>query len=121
MPFWPVVGIVPAQATAPALIVVGWMMMVVLSRAEAEAEGKPSRVQVGGIDFANIEVGFPVTMTMLMMPFTYSITDGIGAGFITWTLIKVFRGKFREVHPVLYVVSAAFVIYFLRHALGLVV
>jgi AGZA family xanthine/uracil permease-like MFS transporter len=121
MPFWPVVGIVPAQATAPALIVVGWMMMGVLSRAEAEAEGKPSRVQVGGIDFANIEVGLPVTMTMLMMPFTYSITDGIGAGFITWTLIKVFRGKFGEVHPVLYVVSAAFVIYFLRHALGLVV
>lgn len=121
MPFWPVVGIVPAQATAPALIIVGWMMMGVLSQAEAEAEAKESRVRIGGIDFANLEIGLPVTATMLMMPFAYSITDGIGAGFITYTLIKVFRGKYREVHPVLYVVSLAFIIYFLRHALGLVV
>ncbi len=121
MPFWPVVGIVPAQATAPALIIVGWMMMGVLSEAEAEAEAKESRVRIGGIDFANLEIGLPATATMLMMPFAYSITDGIGAGFITYTLIKVFRGKFREVHPVLYVVSLAFAVYFLRHALGLIV
>lgn len=118
MPFWPVVGIVPAQATAPALIIVGWMMMSVLSEAEAEAEPGRRGARIGGIDFANIEVGLPVTMTMLMMPLTYSITNGIGAGFLAWTLIKLFRGKAREVHPVLYLVSGAFVIYFLRHVFG---
>ena len=118
MPLWPLVGIVPAQATAPALIVVGWMMMGVLSQAEAEAEGVKNAAQ-RGINFADLEVGLPVAVTMLVMPLTYNITNGIGAGFLTWTLVKLFRGKAREVHPVMYVISLAFLVYFLRHNLGL--
>ena len=120
MPFWPVVGIVPAQATAPALIIVGWMMMGVLSQAEAEAEGGRGGLR-SSINFADIEVGLPVVVTMLVMPLTYNITNGIGAGFIVWTLIKLFRGKTREIHPVMYVISLAFLVYFLRHHLGIAI
>ena len=55
---------------------------------------------------------------MVMMPLTYNITNGIGAGFLVWTAVKIFRGKFNEIHPVMYVVSVAFLIYFLRSYLG---
>jgi len=117
MPFAPLVGVVPTQATAPALIVVGWMMTSVLSdREEVTSDGRTVRTR--GIDFSDIEVGLPVLAAMIMMPLTYNITNGIGAGFVVWTLVKVFRGKAREVHPTLYVVSAAFLIYFLRSYLG---
>ena len=117
MPFAPLVGVVPTQATAPALIVVGWMMTSVLSdREEVTSDGRTVRTR--GIDFSDIEVGLPVLAAMIMMPLTYNITNGIGAGFVVWTLVKVFRGKAREVHPTLYVVSIAFLIYFLRSYLG---
>ncbi len=120
MPLWPVVGVVPAQATAPALIVVGWMMMGVLSeREQVTADGKVRVTR--GIDFTSIEEGLPVVATMVMMPLTFSITNGIGAGFVTWTLVKLFRGKTREIHPAMYVVSVAFLIYFLRSLLGVTV
>jgi len=118
MPFWPIVGVVPQQATAPALIIVGWMMMGVLSEAEAEAEDG-RQIRLGGIDFTNLEIGLPVAATMLLMPLTYNITNGIGAGFVLWTLLKIFRGKARQVHPALYIVSLAFLIYFLRHHFGI--
>lgn len=117
MPFWPLVGVVPTQATAPALIIVGWMMMSVLTEREEEtADGRV--VTRRGIDFSNIEEGLPVVATMVMMPLTYNITNGIGAGFIVWTLVKIFRGKFRDIHPAMYAVSLAFLIYFLRSFLG---
>ena len=117
MPFSPLVEIVPAQATAPALIVVGWMMMSVLSeRDQVLSDGRTVRSR--GIDFGDIEVGLPVLATMVMMPLTYNITNGIGAGFVVWTLIKIFRNKFNEIHPVMYLISAAFLIYFLRTYLG---
>lgn len=117
MPFWPLVAIVPAQATAPALIIVGWMMASVLSeREEHTPSGKIVRQR--GIDFGDIEVGLPVLVAMIMMPLTYNITNGIGAGFIVWTVVKVFRGKFREIHPVMYVLVIAFLLYFLRSYLG---
>jgi adenine/guanine/hypoxanthine permease len=54
----------------------------------------------------------------VMMPLTYNITNGIGAGFVMWTVIKLFRGKLSEIHPVMYVISAAFVVYFIRTFLG---
>ena len=54
---------------------------------------------------------------MLVMPFTFNITNGIGAGFLSWVLIKVARGKARQVHPALYAVAAAFLLYFLRWSL----
>lgn len=117
MPLSPLVEVVPTHATAPALIVIGWMMMSVLSeREEATADGRTIRTR--GIDFADIEIGLPVLATMVMMPLTYNITNGIGAGFVVWTLVKLFRGKAREVHPVLWLVSLAFLVYFLRTYLG---
>ncbi|MFS8533321.1 NCS2 family permease [Sphaerobacter thermophilus] len=117
MPLAPLVEVVPSQATAPALIIVGWMMMSVLS--ERETRTQDGRTIVGrAIDFANLEEGLPVVATMVMMPLTYNITNGIGAGFITWTLIKIFKGKFREVHPAMYIASLAFLVYFLRSYLG---
>jgi len=117
MPFWPLVDVVPDQATAPALIIVGWLMMSVLSERDyVTASGEV--VKTRGIDFANIEEGLPVIATMVMMPLTYNITNGIGAGFIMWTAIKLFKGKFAEIHPVMYVISAAFFVYFIRTFLG---
>ncbi|HUZ02582.1 MAG TPA: NCS2 family permease [Thermomicrobiaceae bacterium] len=117
MPFWPIVEVVPTQATAPALIIVGWMMMSVLS--DRESRTPDGRVVLArGIDFSNIEEGLPVVATMVMMPLTYNIANGIGAGFILWTLIKLFRGKAREIHPAMYVVSLVFLVYFVRNFLG---
>ncbi len=77
---------VPAQATAPALIVVGFLM---------------SRV-VREIPFDDFEEGFPALLTLTMMPFTYSITNGIGAGFVSYCFIKLVRGRGREVAPMMY-------------------
>jgi len=115
-PFWPLVGVVPAQATAPALILVGFMMTGVLAAREQVNE-RGEVVKVGGVDFSNLAIGLPVLATMILMPLTYNITNGIGAGFILYTLIRLARGEWRQVHPALYVVSAAFLLYFLRYPL----
>lgn len=90
--FVPVVGVVPAQATAPALIIVGFLMMTV----------------VKDIHFGDLEEGIPAFVTLLGMPLTYSISNGIGLGFITYVLMKLFTGKVRDVHPLLWVVSVLF-------------
>jgi AGZA family xanthine/uracil permease-like MFS transporter len=94
--FAPLAGVVPAQATAPALIVVGYLM---------------SRV-VRDIPFGDFEEGFPALLTLAVMPFTYSITNGIGAGFIAYCFIKLVRGKGGEVPAMMYAAALAFVIYF---------
>src|SRR5262245_13989961 len=94
--FAPLAEVVPAQATAPALIVVGYLM---------------SRL-VREIPFGDLEEGFPALLTLTVMPFTYSITNGIGAGFIAYCFIKLVRGKGHEVAPMMYVAALAFVIYF---------
>jgi len=94
--FAPLAGVVPAQATAPALIVVGYLM---------------SRV-VRQIPFDDFEEGFPALLTLTMMAFTYSITNGIGAGFVSYCFIKLVRGRGREVAPMMYGAALAFVIYF---------
>jgi AGZA family xanthine/uracil permease-like MFS transporter len=94
--FAPLAGVVPAQATAPALIVVGYLM---------------SRV-VREIPFGDFEEGFPALLTLTVMPFTYSITNGIGAGFIAYVFIKIVRGKAAQVAPMMYVAALAFVVYF---------
>jgi len=105
--FSPIAAVVPPHATAPTLIVVGFLMATL----------------VRDIPFDDMEEGFPSLMTMALMPFTFSITNGIGAGFITYAFIKVIRGKAAEVHPLLYGVSIAFAIYFtlgpIKSALGL--
>ena len=94
----PIAGIIPAVATAPALILVGYLMFT----------------QVKGIDVADMDQGIPALLTMILMPLTYDITVGIGAGFIAWVVIKVFRGRIAEVHPLMWVVSIGFVIFFLQ-------
>lgn len=95
----PLAGIIPGVATAPALVIVGYLMFT----------------QVKDINVADIEDGFPALLTMILMPLTYDITVGIGAGFISWVLLKVVRGKVAEVHLLMWVVSIAFVVFFLQN------
>jgi adenine/guanine/hypoxanthine permease len=113
MPFSPIAGIVPANATAPALIIVGFLMMQTLTKGEGAAEHEGSgRKPFSGIDFGDIAFGLPAVLIMTVMPLTYSITNGIGAGFIAYTLIRIAQGKAREVSWMMYAASVGFIIYF---------
>ena len=94
----PLVVIVPFEAASTALVVVGFLMMTAVRQ----------------IDWTDYEIAVPAFLTITLMPFTYSISNGIGAGVITYVLIKVVLGKGRQVHPLLYGVAAMFVLYFLR-------
>lgn len=94
----PLAGIIPTQATAPALVLVGYLMFT----------------QVKDIDVADMDEGLPALLTMILMPLTYDITVGIGTGFISWVLIKVVRGRMAEVHPLMWIVTFGFVIFFLQ-------
>ncbi|MEO8463467.1 MAG: NCS2 family permease [Chloroflexota bacterium] len=94
----PLAGIIPSQATAPALVLVGYLMFT----------------QVKDIDVADLDEGLPALLTMVLMPLTYDITVGIGAGFISWVLIKVARGKMAEVHPLMWLVAGGFLVFFLQ-------
>jgi AGZA family xanthine/uracil permease-like MFS transporter len=98
----PLAGIIPGVATAPALVLVGYLMFT----------------QVRDINVADLEDGFPALLTMILMPLTYDISIGIGAGFISWVVLKVVRGKMSEVHPLMWVVSVAFVVFFLQNWLS---
>ena len=95
----PLVGVVPYEAATPALVVVGFLMML----------------QIRNIDFTNYEIGIPAFLTIVLMPFTYSISNGIGAGFISYVIIKLTAGKAREVKPLMWIVAAAFAVYFGIH------
>ena len=92
----PVAGVVPAAATAPALIAVGFLMCTAITR----------------IDFGRIETGLPAFLTLLLVPLTYSIAHGIGYGVLSWVAIAVCRGRAREVHPIMYGVALAFALFF---------
>ncbi|MGH2357294.1 MAG: solute carrier family 23 protein, partial [Candidatus Limnocylindria bacterium] len=92
----PLATLVPFEATGPVLVIVGYLMAVLIK----------------DIDFSNIEDGLPALLTIALMPLTFSITIGIGAGFIAWVLIKIALGKVGEVHPLMWVVAAAFVVFF---------
>jgi len=92
----PLVKVVPYEAATPALVVVGFLMMQ----------------QVKGIDWDDLEIAIPAFLTIVLMPFTYSITVGIGAGFVMYVVLKVVRGKAATVHPLLWVISGLFVVYF---------
>lgn len=93
----PIAGIVPAAATAPAMILVGFLMAG----------------EIANIDFAHRETAIPAFVTMITVPFTYSIAHGVGYGFITYVGIQVFSFKFREVHPLMYLAAALFAAYFI--------
>jgi len=98
----PIAGLIPPQATAPVLILVGFLMASLIK----------------DIDFTDLEEGLPALLAIVLMPLTYSITVGIGAGFVVWVLIKAVLGKARQVPVLMWVVSAAFVVYFLQTLLG---
>lgn len=113
MPFSPIAGIVPAAATAPALIVVGYLMMRTLTRKETVASGESDGKVCSAIDFTDLAFGLPAVLTITVMPLTYSITNGIGAGFLSYVAVRVARGQWRQVHWLLHLVSLAFLVYFL--------
>jgi adenine/guanine/hypoxanthine permease len=92
----PLVEVVPQEAAAPALVVVGFLLMR----------------QVADIDWGDLEIAIPAFLTIVLMPFTFSITNGIGAGFIAYVLIKAFRGRWREPGLLLWIIAFLFVIYF---------
>ncbi|MFJ4363887.1 NCS2 family permease [Streptomyces chartreusis] len=92
----PLLTIVPLQAAAPALVAVGFLMMT----------------QVKHIDWDKYEIAIPAFLTIAVMPFTYSITNGIGAGFVAFVLIKTVLGKAKEVHWLMWGTSALFLVYF---------
>ena len=96
MIFAPLVQVIPSEAAVPALVLVGFLMMQ----------------QVTEIEWDNLEMAIPAFLTIVLMPFTYSITAGIGAGFVAYVLIKIVRGKAKDVHPLMWLVSGLFVLYF---------
>jgi AGZA family xanthine/uracil permease-like MFS transporter len=96
--FAPLVTVVPFEAASAALVVVGFLMLTA----------------VRTIDWLDYEIAIPAFLTIVLMPFTYSISNGIGAGVIAYAVLKLVSGKGRQVHPLLYGVAALFVIYFLR-------
>ncbi len=98
----PLADLVPQAATAPVLILIGFLMAGLIKE----------------IDFADMEEGFPALLAIVLMPLTYSITVGIGAGFVMHTLIKVIKGKAREVPLLMWIVSLAFVVYFASDLIG---
>ncbi|WP_416976422.1 NCS2 family permease [Streptomyces sp. T028] len=100
----PVATMVPSQAATPALLAVGFMILA---------------NSVKEIDWADYTIAVPAFITMVMMPFTYSITNGIGMGFITFVLLRLVAGRSRDIPAPMYVVAAVFTFYYLMPALGL--
>ena len=92
----PLVNVVPFEAVAPAMVVVGFLMAK----------------NVVHIDWEDWGVSVPAFLTFAVMPFTYSIAHGIGAGFVSFVFIRLVQGRWRDVHPLMYVVAGAFVIFF---------
>lgn len=97
----PIVGFVPTAATAPVLIIVGIMMCSSLK----------------DIDWADLEVAFPCFFTVVGMPFFYSITDGMAFGFLSYLIVKIARGKFKEIKPLMYVICALFIVMYVIYGL----
>ncbi|GAA2681208.1 MULTISPECIES: NCS2 family permease [Actinosynnema] len=94
--FTPLYEVIPVEAAAPALVIVGALMVA----------------QVKEIDFADFSVALPAFLTIVVMPFTYSIANGIGAGFISYVLLRALTGRARSVHPLMWGTAVAFVVYF---------
>ncbi|PWC07261.1 NCS2 family permease [Mycetocola zhujimingii] len=94
----PLTSIVPSEVASAALVLVGAMMMV----------------QIKDIAWSDFSVIFPVFLTIAIMPFTFSIANGIGAGFIAWVVLRALSGKAREISPLLWIVALGFVVYFAR-------
>jgi AGZA family xanthine/uracil permease-like MFS transporter len=99
----PLVAVIPYEAATPALVIVGFLMMS----------------QIKDLDWSDLGIAIPAFLTMILMPFTYSISVGIGAGFISHVLVRVIQGRAKEVHALLYGVTALFVIYFLQSPISI--
>ena len=93
----PFLGLVPTAATAPVLIIVGVLMMA----------------SVKNINWNDFDTALPAFLTIACMPFAYSIADGIAAGFIFFTITKLFKGKAKEVHPIMYILCVLFILRFI--------
>jgi AGZA family xanthine/uracil permease-like MFS transporter len=98
----PLAGVIPPEATAPVLVIVGYLMTTI----------------VKDINWSDPGIGIPALLTIIMMPFTFSITNGVAAGFIAYTAIALLRGRWKDVHWLMYIVSAIFVWYFARGLLA---
>ena len=96
--FTPLVSIVPTEIAAAALVIVGALMMS----------------QIRHVDLTDLSALIPVFLTVTVMPLTYSIANGIGAGFLSWVVIRSLSGKAKEISPLLWIVGAGFVVYFAR-------
>ena len=95
--FSPLAGTIPPEATGPVLVIVGYFMMTL----------------VRDIEWGDPGIGIPALLTMIVMPFTFSITNGVAAGFISYTVVTLLRGRWKDVHPLMLLVSGVFVWYFL--------
>src|SRR6185295_15067518 len=94
----PLVVVVPFEAASTALVIVGFLMLTAVRQ----------------IDWTDYEIAIPAFLTITLMPFTYSISNGIGAGVISYVVLKLAVGRARDVHPILYGVAVLFLLYFLR-------
>ncbi|MSO42960.1 MAG: NCS2 family permease [Candidatus Planktophila sp.] len=99
----PVVAVIPYEAATPALVIVGFLMMT----------------QIKNIDWNDYGVAIPAFLTIILMPFTYNISVGIGAGFISHVGIRLVQGRRKEVHPLLLLVAALFLVYFLMSPINI--
>ena len=99
----PLVAVIPYEAATPALIVVGFLMMT----------------QIKGIDWDDLGIAIPAFLTIILMPFTYNISVGIGAGFVSFVVIRLFQGRTKEVNPLMWVVAGLFMIYFLQSPINI--
>ncbi|RBY91981.1 NCS2 family permease [Blastococcus sp. TF02-8] len=96
MLFTPLVQMVPSEAAAPALVIVGALMIT----------------QIRNLAWDDMSLVIPAFLTIALMPFTYSITNGIGAGVVSFVLLRVAVGRRREIHPLMWLIAAVFVVYF---------
>ena len=94
----PLASIVPTEVAAAALVIVGVLMAA----------------QLRHIDLSEFTVALPVVLTVTVMPFSFSIANGIGVGFISWVVMRTATGRARDVSPLLWVVAAGFAVYFAR-------
>ena len=99
----PLVAIIPYEAATPALVIVGFLMMS----------------QIKGIDWDDLGIAIPAFLTIILMPFTYNISVGIGAGFVSYVVIRLFQGRAKEVSPLLWAVAGLFMVYFLQSPINI--
>jgi len=98
----PVAGIIPPEATAPVLVIVAYFMIQ----------------SIGQIDWRDPGIGIPALLTMVLMPFTYSITNGVGVGFLSYVVIRTLQGRAKDIHPLLWLVAGIFAWYFVHGLLA---